>query len=119
MACASGTTPHNAVFMDNQSKLIVLNRTPDINPPQIKIGKLFMIETTYIDCYCSLDNLKPPIYGNGPFWFYLNKHLRSFFKNNSYVNKYNWFSRLFINCFNFCKYLSAKILIPIYFKLKK
>lgn len=118
LACASGTSPHNAMFMKKGSELIVLNRTPDINPPQIKIEKLFNIKTTHIDCYSVFDNLKPPVYGIGPFWFYQNKLFRLFLKEHHFDKKYSIISLFFVNCLNFCKYIAAKIFIPIYRMIK-
>lgn len=82
MASLSGTIPHNSVFAKNGTKIIILNRTPVINPPQIRINQLAHTEWLYIDVYTRKMELNPADYGDGPIQIEINNLLLQYFKDN-------------------------------------
>ena len=118
MASITGTTTHNAVFMKQGSEIIVLNRTPEINPPQIKLAKLFDIDSTFIDCFRKRDLKAPPSYGVGPFFVCVNENLRSYFKDEGYIIPYNAFMVAISYFFNSIIFGFSKIAIKLYRKIK-
>ena len=118
LASVCGTTTHNAVFMKKGSKIIVLNRTPEINPPQIKIAKLFDVDHVFVDCFDDKDNNKPPVYGVGPFHILINSNLQSFFADNDMVVPYSKLRLAFINFWNGILCSCLKVFIRIYRKVR-
>lgn len=98
MAAMSGTIPHNAIFANPDMKLIILNRTPVVNPPQIRINKMMGIDCTYIDVYTKDMLLHPKQYGEGPITIEINNNLLNYFENREWKSvalpRYMWLIQL-------------------------
>lgn len=82
MASMSGTIPHNSVFAREGMKLVILNRTPIINPPQIRINQLTHTDWIYVDVYTHKMEMNPTNYGDGPIQIEINDLLLQFFEDN-------------------------------------
>lgn len=86
MACTNGTLPHNSIFRGKHDfELIILAKTPVINPPQFVIDDLFDINSVYIDSFRKIMNYYAPTYGEDPFWLSDNNNLEKFFLDKGYI----------------------------------
>ena len=73
-ATTEGSIAHNAIFLDEGKKLILVRKANYINPYQIVIDEMQKIETIYVDAHLSfLNNKKVPMIG--PFFVYVNRKL--------------------------------------------
>jgi len=83
-AAQSGSNAHNALFVSDNSKVIVFNRSAHVHPHQTMIDKMRNLNTTYIDIF--YPNL-PVSWDLGPFGLFLTPQLEEYFKK--YDFKYN------------------------------
>jgi hypothetical protein len=75
---SSGSNAHNAVFLNDFSKLVVLNRSNHVHPTQTMINRLRNLDVTYVD---SFTDILPVSWDCGPFLFGHTSHLISFLKS--------------------------------------
>ena len=112
MACTNGTLPHNSIFRGKHDfELIILAKTPVINPPQFVIDDLFDINSVYIDSFRKIMNYYAPTYGEDPFWLSDNDNLEKFFLDRGYTfekkGKISYFAMTCKQFFRF-EYLLAR-----------
>lgn len=81
LACISGSTPHNALFMKDDGRLILIERCAMNNEIQADINRIKGLDVTYVDAHLFF---LPVSYGGGPFLFYNTEQLKKF------VEKSNW-----------------------------
>ena len=80
IAMMSGSIAHNIMFsQNNNTKIIILNKTDMINDYQMAIDHITKSPVTYIDIY---KNVKKVLFGMGPFLIYVTKYLESFYNTN-------------------------------------
>lgn len=82
LACMQGTLSHNCVFMQDNGKLVMINRTGKINPPQLRLNQLYGINCVYIDAYAKRIEKHPIEYGQLPLWVEVNDNLKRYFLEN-------------------------------------
>ncbi|MBN1601404.1 MAG: glycosyltransferase family 61 protein [Chitinispirillaceae bacterium] len=75
----SGTIPHNIVFGNSKTNLIIINKVQRINTIQLILNQAVGCTTTYIDGFVALLPVSP---GNGPFWLQVNNNLSTFAMDN-------------------------------------
>ena len=78
IACSSGTSAHNAIFAQDGTNIICLNRSYHAHPFQFMIDLGCWHNTKYIDAYKKFPIIN---FSVGPFIFQTNKNLYSFFKS--------------------------------------
>ncbi len=79
-AAQSGSNAHNAIFLNDFTKLIVLNRSEHVHPTQTMIDEMRQLQTIYVDV---CDTILPVNWDVGPFVFQYTKHLED------YLDTYN------------------------------
>lgn len=84
MAAMSGTIPHNAIFASADMKLIILNRTPLVNPPQMRINQIVGNDCTYVDVYAKEMLKRPKQYGEGPIKIEVSSNLSGYFEDRGW-----------------------------------
>lgn len=106
MACTNGTLPHNSIFRGKHDfELIILAKTPVINPPQFVIDDLFDINSVYIDSFQKIMNYYAPTYGEDPFWLSDNNNLEKFFLDRGYIfEKKGKFTYFAVTCKQFFRF---------------
>lgn len=77
---ASGSNAHNAIFLNDGVKIVILNRSEHVHPTQTMIDKMKNLKSIYID---SFYNLLPVNWSIGPFSFCYTECLED------YLNKYH------------------------------
>lgn len=102
MATICGTTPFQYLFGNDNSKLIVFNKTYESNIFEFMINSIRHLDVTYVDAYYSLF---PTNIGHGPFIILKNDNVVNFFKDryniitskSKYIHSYiRWYlSRYF------------------------
>ena len=78
-ACINGTLMHNMLFANDNTELIVINKTYLQNPYQGLIDSMKKLRVTYIDSYIAL---MPVTIGYGPFYLTISHTLTRFAKEN-------------------------------------
>ncbi len=86
VAAISGTLPHNLLFANDETKLLIINKTIRVNRHQFLIDEIRHLDVTYLDCHISLF---PVLYGAGPFIITLNDNTLRYAKDHQYRIKYN------------------------------
>ena len=76
IVCMSGTLGHNLLFSQNDTELVILNKTYNYNIVQRDINQITRKHVTYIDCYLAPF---PVSLGFGPFIMDFNENLQKFF----------------------------------------
>lgn len=81
---SSGSNAHNAIFLNDGAKTVILNRSEHVHPTQTMIDEMKNLKSIYID---SFYNILPVDWSIGPFTFcyttYLENYLRKYkFKFN-------------------------------------
>jgi hypothetical protein len=94
MASMSGTIPHNSVFAKDGMKLIILNRTPIINPPQLRINQLSNTNWVYVDVYTKRMEKNPADYGEGPIQIEITNQLIRYLEDNKFKIDSNVISKI-------------------------
>lgn len=79
----SGTLPHNLLFGEDGTRLIILFKTYENNIHQFMVDHIRALDVTQIDCYYSLF---PTNIGKGPFIIYKNENLTHFFEDAYHRN---------------------------------
>jgi hypothetical protein len=72
----SGTTIHNAIFLNDQKSTICLNRSEHFHPIQIMIDRMKDLNATYIDVFIISTDAA---FGNKPCFVAITKHLKRYF----------------------------------------
>lgn len=67
MAALNGTLCHNALFANQNTTLIILNKTHIINTHQVLINQMIKCHVVYVDVYVEPFRHFPLSYGDGPF----------------------------------------------------
>ena len=96
-AASSGTNAHNAIFLNDSTTVICLNRSPHLHYIQTMIDRMKKHNTIYIDANISL---LPVNWSVGPFLFGPTRHLLAFFNyfkfNYDVRDLYDDFPKYFI-----------------------
>lgn len=74
---SSSSNAYNAIFLNDETKVIVLNRSEHVHPTQTMIDKMKNLKSIYID---SFYGLLPVDWSIGPFTFCYTKYLENFLK---------------------------------------
>ncbi|MDR0572223.1 MAG: glycosyltransferase family 61 protein, partial [Rickettsiales bacterium] len=82
LAVSSGSNAYNAIFLNDSSKLMVLNRSGHVHPIQTMINSLRNLKVTYVD---SFTDILPVSWDCGPFLFGYTEHLASFLKSKNMI----------------------------------
>jgi hypothetical protein len=80
LVASSASNAHNAIFLNDSSKLVILNRSNHVHPMQTMINSLRNLNVTYVD---SFTDILPVSWDCGPFLFGYTEHLASFLKSNN------------------------------------
>ena len=95
---SSGTNAHNAIFLNDQSTCICLNRSEHIHYVQTMINRMRNLNIIYVDAFFST---VPSNWSTGPFLFAPTKYLITFFKEQNFNFKerklYESFSPFLLN----------------------
>lgn len=81
LACISGSTPHNVLFMKDDCRLIVIERCAMNNEIQADINRIKGLDVTYVDAHLFFF---PVSYGGGPFLFHYTEQLKKFVKEKNW-----------------------------------
>lgn len=73
-----GTIAHNMLFANENQKMIILNKTYNLNMAQMDINIMRQLDITYIDMYMAR---YPVQIGNGPFLLYYSQQLDMFLRD--------------------------------------
>jgi hypothetical protein len=85
---SSGSNAYNALFLNDEAKLTVLNRSEHVHPTQTMIDEMRNFDTTYVDCFT---DILPVSWDCGPFMFLYTKHLEEYLKSKSMKYKISKF----------------------------
>lgn len=81
MAGISGSIPHNLVFSNSDTEMIILNKTYRINTIQFSINEMCGAKVTYVDCHASFFPNSPD---KGPYWLVYNQNLEKFAQDHCF-----------------------------------
>ena len=84
-AASSGSNAHNAIFVNDNTEVICLNRSPHIHYPQTMIDRMKGLRSCYVDAYFAV---LPADWSSGPFLFGPNKSLLDFFNTRAFNYDY-------------------------------
>ncbi len=71
----SGSNAHNAIFLSDNAKITILNRSAHFHPCQTMINRLRNLRVTYVDTFCE----ELPIdWGYGPYIFLYTNELKQY-----------------------------------------
>lgn len=76
-AASSGTNAHNALWLPDGARSIVLNRSPHAHPVQTMIDRLKQLDAVYVDADAAL---LPASWSTGPFLFGPTQQLLAFYR---------------------------------------
>ena len=80
----SGSNAHNAIFLNDNAKITILNRSAHFHPCQTMINRLRNLQVTYIDVFWKA---LPVDWSYGPFIFLYTDKLKQYFVSNHF--RYN------------------------------
>lgn len=83
LAAITGTIPHNLLFAAAGQKILIINKTHNLNVAQMDINEMKKVEATYIDAYLAKF---PVLIGMGPFFLYNSEPLRDYITKNHWKN---------------------------------
>ena len=78
----SGSNAHNAIFLSDNTKITILNRSAHFHPCQTMINKIRNLKVTYVDCFC--EEL-PVDWCYGPFIFLYTNKLKQYLDANKFT----------------------------------
>lgn len=81
VAGIEGTIPHNMLFADNGQKLLIINKTYNVNSMQRDINIMRKLDVTFVDAYISV--LPVPM-GDGPFTLIYSEPLNRFLEEEAW-----------------------------------
>lgn len=76
-----GTLGHNMLFAQPHQKMILINKTYNVNIAQLDINRMKNVDMTYIDSYLAEF---PTLIGNGPFLLFYSNMLEKYVKNHGW-----------------------------------
>ena len=77
LATTEGSISHNALFLSECSKLVIVRKVPFVNEYQLAINEMRRLNVTYIDAHLSVfANVDVP--AAGPFFLYVNDNMARF-----------------------------------------
>lgn len=119
LVASQGSLAHNALFLENGSKLVILKSNDHYNGYQPVINQMKNLDVCYVDSHKSILLKNKINWWDGPFCFYLSKPLLKFASEKLSNAKISTLSKIccFID-FIFNYYLNQKIYYPISTKLK-
>jgi len=77
LAGMAGTLPHNLLFAKSGQKMLVLNKTHNLNIAQMDINIMRQVEMTYVDAYLAKF---PVLSGQGPFLLHYSEELERYLR---------------------------------------
>lgn len=75
----TGTIPHNLYFAKPGQKMVILNKTHNLNVAQMDINIMRDVDVTYVDTYLAKF---PVLIGDGPFLLYGSEMLQNYVKDH-------------------------------------
>lgn len=81
LVSSSGSSAHNAVFMEKSAQFICLNRSRHHHPLQIMIDEMRTLNVFYIE---TCQNIFQSDFSKGPYNLFITKYLLNFFKDNKF-----------------------------------
>ncbi|MCB6346983.1 glycosyltransferase family 61 protein [Clostridium sp. AF18-27] len=82
MAGISGSIPHNLVFADSDTEMLILNRTYRINVNQFPINEMCGANVIYLDCHAAF---LPNSADKGPYWLTFNSNMERYANDNQMI----------------------------------
>lgn len=79
----SGTIPHNYIFAQSSSKILILNRHSQPHWPQYRINYIFDLDVAWIDVYHKWHYFHKIDYGSPKIWVEFSNCLVDYFKDNN------------------------------------
>lgn len=79
----SGTIPHNYIFAQSSSKILILNRHSQPHWPQYRINYIFDLDVVWIDVYHKWHHFHKIDYGSPKIWVEFSNCLVDYFKDNN------------------------------------
>ena len=79
----SGTIPHNYIFAQSSSRILILNRHSQPHWPQYRINYIFDLNVEWIDVYNKWDLSHQMDYGSPKIWVEFSECLVSYFKDHN------------------------------------
>lgn len=80
IVCVSGTLPHNLLFVRNNAKVTILNKTYKLNMHQFLINQICNLDVSFVDVNLSPT---PVLYGMGPFIMMITDCFKAYCKDNN------------------------------------
>ena len=80
IASIEGTIPHNMLFAHKGQKLLIINKTYNINSMQRDVNIMKNLDVTFVDAYVSIF---PVPMGDGPFVVVYNNQLKKYANDNN------------------------------------